>query len=78
MTSGISSPTSVPTRPTSPYSSTRKAPPAPGGRLLWATNSRAGMRPPISPTSNSMRRKFATSCRSMKRLSHEPMPIANR
>ena len=78
MTSGISSPTSTPINPTSPYSSTRKAPPACAGRLLCATNSKAGISPPIRPTSNSMRRNCAMSWRSTKRLSQEPMPIANR
>jgi len=34
--------------------------------------------PPTSPTSSSMRRNCATSCRCTKRLNHEPMPMANR
>ena len=55
MTSGISSPTSVPTSSTSAYSSTRNAA-LPGSRLC-ATNSAAGISPPTRPTSSSTRRK---------------------
>jgi hypothetical protein len=64
ITSGISSPTSMPTSSTSAYSIVRKAPSAPTGSRLCATNSAAGISPPIKPTSSSMRRNCATSWRS--------------
>src|SRR3989344_615106 len=74
ITRGISSPTSVPTINTMPYSRNRKAP----GVYALARNSVAGKAPPISATSNSMRKKCAGSCRSKYRDSHEPTPMANR
>ena len=48
------------------------------GKLLCMTKSVAGIRPPIRPTSSSMRRNWATSWRCTRRLAHEPRPIANR
>jgi hypothetical protein len=68
----------MPTTSTRPYSSTRNAPLPEPGRLLCATKSAAGIRPPMKATSSSMRRNCATSWRSIRRDNHEPMPIANR
>ena len=74
MTSGISSPTSVPTASTMAYSSGRNAP----GTVALAMNSTAGSAPPKRAINSSMRKKCAGSSRSKWREAHEPTPMANR
>ena len=74
ITSGISSPTSTPTASTIAYSAKRND----GAASACSVNSAAGIRPPSTPTSNSMRRKCAINCRSKNRDRYEPMPIANK
>ncbi len=64
----------MPTASTIAYSAKRNEPLASD----CSANSSAGISPPTSPTSSSMRRKCATSCRSKKRDRYEPIPIANR